>query len=143
MIDRLWVDVQTGIILRQQNYGKVHNASPLSDYQATYVEINSPLPAETFNLAGVPTPVPSPQPPPPFTAWVTVKAEVEILNVRSQPGTAYKIITTMKSGERAEVVGKNAAGDWWQVNVGGRLGWVFAAMVDFSGDPAGVPVVPK
>ncbi len=139
LIDRLWVDAQTGIILRQQNYGKVHNASPLSDYQATYVEINSPLPAETFNLAGVPTPVPSP--PPPGTAWVTVKPEVDILNVRSQPDTAYKIITTMKSGEQAEVVGKNAAGDWWQVKVGGTLGWVFGAMVDFSGDPAvGVPV---
>ena len=143
LIDRLWVDVQTGIILRQQNYGKVHNASPLSDYQATYVEINSPLPAETFNLAGVPTPVPSPQPPPPFTAWVTVKAEVDILNVRSQPSTLYKIITTMKSGQRAEVLGKTAAGDWWQVNVDGRLGWVFSTMVDFNGDPAAVPVIPR
>jgi outer membrane lipoprotein-sorting protein len=143
LIDRFWVDAQTGIILRQQNYGKVNNASPLSDYQATYVEINSPLPADIFSLASVPTPVPSPQPPLPGTIWVTVKAEVDILNVRSQPDTAYKIITTMKSGERAEVLGKTATGDWWQVNVGGTLGWVFSAMVDFSGDPAAVPVIPQ
>jgi SH3-like domain-containing protein len=135
--------MQTGIILRQQNYGKENNASPLSDFQATYVEINSPLEADTFNLAAVPTPIPSPQPPVPGTAWVTVKPEVEVLNVRSQPDTNYKIVTTLKSGEIAEVVGKNSAGDWWQVNVGGTVGWVFAAMVDFSGDPSGVLVVPQ
>jgi outer membrane lipoprotein-sorting protein len=142
LIDRFWVDAQTGIILRQQNYGKENATSPLSDFQATYVEINSPITADTFSLAAVPTPLPSPQPPAPATAIVTVKAEVDILNVRSQPDTSYKIIATMKAGERAEVVGKNAAGDWWQVNVGGTLGWVFAEMVDFSGDPAGVPMVP-
>ena len=143
LIDRFWVDVQTGIILRQQNYGKENNASPLSDYQATYVEINTTLPADTFNLAAVPTPISSPQPPAPGTAWVTVKAEVEILNVRSQPDTAYKIIATMKSGERAVVLGKTATGDWWQVNVVGTVGWVFTEMVDFSGDPAAVPVIPQ
>jgi outer membrane lipoprotein-sorting protein len=143
LIDRFWVDVQTGIILRQQNYGKENNASPLSDFQATYIEINTPLPADTFNLAAAPTPLPGPQPPAPGTAWVTVKPEVGILNVRSQPDTIYKIISTLKSGERAEVLGKNAAGDWWQVNVNGTVGWVFAAMVDFSGDPAAVPVIPQ
>ena len=88
-----------------------------------------------------PQPLPSPQQPAPVTALVTVKAEVDILNVRSQPDTAYKIITTMKSGQQAEVLGKNAAGDWWQVKVEGTVGWVFAEMVDFNGDPAAVPVV--
>jgi outer membrane lipoprotein-sorting protein len=143
LIDRLWVDAQTGIILRQQNYGKENATSPLSDYQATYVEINSGLEADIFNLAGLPTQAPSPQPPAPGTAWVTVKAEVDILNVRSQPDTSYKVITTMKAGQQAGVLGKNAAGDWWQVKVDGTLGWVFGAMVDFSGDPAAVPVVPQ
>jgi uncharacterized protein YraI len=74
---------------------------------------------------------------------VTVKAEVDLLNVRSQPGTAYMVVTTMKSGERAEVVGKNATGDWWQVNVNGTTGWVFSELVDFSGDPAAAPVIPQ
>ncbi len=143
LIDRLWVDTQTGIILRQQNYGKANATSPLSDYLATFVEINSPLEAGTFNLAEVPTPVPSPQPPAAGMAWVTVKAEVDLLNVRSQPDTAAKIITTMKTGERAEVLGKTAAGDWWQVKIEGTAGWVFAALVDFSGDPAAVPVLPQ
>ena len=143
LIDRLWVDAQTGIILRQQNYGKANATSPLSDYQATYVEINSGLEADTFSLAAMPTLVPSPQPQAAGTAWVTVKPEVDLLNVRSQPDTAYKIITTMKAGQQAEVLGKNAAGDWWQVKVDGALGWVYAAMVDFSGDPAGVPVAPQ
>jgi outer membrane lipoprotein-sorting protein len=143
LIDRLWVDTQTGIILRQQNYGKENATSPLSDFLATYVEINSPLEAGTFNLAEVPTPIPSPQPPAPGNAWVTVKDEVDLLNVRSQPDRAAKIITTMKTGERAEVLGKTAAGDWWQVKIDGNAGWVFAELVDFSGDPAEVPVLPE
>lgn len=143
LIDRFWVDKQTGIILRQQNYGKENNTSPVSDFQATYVEIDSKLPADTFSLAAVPTTLPGTQPAAPASAWVTVKPEVSLLNVRSLPDMAAPILTTMKSSEHAAVISKTPAGDWWQVNVSGTTGWVFAAMVDFSGDPTIVPVIPK
>ncbi len=141
LVDRFWVDRQTGVILRQQNYGKENSTSPLSDYQCTYIEIDGAIPAETFNLADIPTPAPSSQPPLPGSAIVTVKTETGILNVRSAPDTASKIITTLNAGQTAIVLGKNTAGDWWQIEVQGGVGWVFGELVDFKGDVESVPVV--
>jgi len=141
IIDRFWVDQQTGVILRQQNYGKQNSVSPVNDFQATYIEIDSDLPADTFSLGAVPTAAPVAQPLAPGAAWVTVKAEVAALNVRSQPDIASKILTSMSAGQRADVSGKNAAGDWWQVTVNGISGWVSAEYVDFAGDASAPPII--
>ncbi len=141
IIDRFWVDQQTGVILRQQNYGKQNSLSPVNDFQATYIEIDSDLPADIFSLAAVPATATVAQPLASGVAWVTVKTEVAALNVRSQPDIASKVLTTMSAGQRADVLGKNLAGDWWQVTVNGISGWVFAEYVDFTGDSAAPPVV--
>ena len=141
LIDRFWVDRQTGIILHQQNYGKQNNTSPVNEYLCTYIEIDGEIAAETFNLADVPTPAPSSQPPLPGTAIVTVRTQTGILNVRSAPDTTSKIITTLNAGQAAVVLGKNTSGDWWQIEVQGGVGWVFGELVDFKGDVESVPVV--
>ena len=63
------------------------------------------------------------------------------LNVRSGPGTAYPIVQALGSGENAEIVGKNAQSDWWQVQLGdAQLGWVYSPLVETSGDVASVAV---
>ncbi|MEO1139736.1 MAG: SH3 domain-containing protein [Pseudomonadota bacterium] len=59
---------------------------------------------------------------------VTGVAADDFLNVRAAPGTAASIIGKLAPTETAvEVVAKNAAGEWGQVNVGETAGWVSLA----------------
>ena len=51
------------------------------------------------------------------------------MNVRGGPGTNYNVIGSANAGQRFPVTGKNAAGDWWQINFNGQAGWVFAQLV--------------
>jgi uncharacterized protein YraI len=72
-----------------------------------------------------------------------VQAE-EAARVRSGPGTDYARLGTLWPGDTAAVVGRNAAGTWWQIEFAGAdngLGWVSADIVTFVGDAASVPVV--
>lgn len=63
------------------------------------------------------------------------------LNVRGGPGTAYPIAGALNTGEQAEIIGKNPAGDWWQVaTAAGLQGWVLGTLVQTSGDTAAVAV---
>lgn len=80
MADRFWVDTQTGILLRWQNFGKGtgSNATPELEIELTSVEINpafaaelftpavSTLPAFALNASGTPAATPEP-PQPVFT----------------------------------------------------------------------------
>jgi hypothetical protein len=141
LIDRFWIDNLTGIILRQQNYGKQSSGSPFMDIQATSILIDGDISAETFDLAQMPTPVPTPELPEPGTASIKVLDLKGILNVRSGPNTSYKIVTTLEPGTSLPVIGKNEAGDWWKVDLGNeQVGWVFGSFVEFSGDADSVPV---
>jgi hypothetical protein len=142
LIDRFWVDRQTGVILRQQNYGKDDATSPEIDIQATYVEFDGEIAEESFEISQVPTPQPTPEAPPPGTASVTVLEIVGVLNVRSGPNTDYKVVTQLQPGVSLPVIGKNEAGDWWKVELeDGQVGWVFGAYVEFSGDADSVPAL--
>jgi uncharacterized protein YraI len=63
------------------------------------------------------------------------------MNVRGGPGLAYDITGALQVGETANIVAKNAQGDWWQVTLAnGQLGWVYAPLVTTAGDVAGVAV---
>jgi hypothetical protein len=47
----------------------------------------------------------------------------------------------MQNGESAEILGKNPAGDWWQVLLtNGQQGWVFGQLVEITGDASTVAV---
>ena len=48
-------------------------------------------------------------------------------NVRSGPGTAYPIIGGARVGQRLPVIGQY--GDWWQITLAGRTGWIWGALV--------------
>ena len=72
------------------------------------------------------------------TATVTVAA----LNLRQGPGTNYPIIDVLQSGGSGVVIGRDAAGTWYQVSLaGGRTGWVYGDFVQLSGDASKLPVV--
>jgi uncharacterized protein YraI len=63
------------------------------------------------------------------------------MNVRSGPGTRYKLMTTLGELSLAPIVGKSADGRWWQVWLDFRAGWVAAHLVQTAGGTEGVPVI--
>ncbi len=56
------------------------------------------------------------------------------MNVRGGPGTDNPVIGTAFAGERFPIVGRNAAGDWWQIYLDEGLGWIYGGLVAAIGD---------
>jgi uncharacterized protein YraI len=66
---------------------------------------------------------------------------VDLLNLRACPDTTYDILTMMEEGTSLKVVGRTEAGDWLKVvTADGEEGWVFAEMVNVSGDLGAIAV---
>jgi hypothetical protein len=141
LIDRLWVDKKTGVVLRQQNFGKNGTGSPVNDYQATYISFDAEIDEANFGLGQVPTPTPTQVPPTPVDTTAKVTILPKNLNIRSGPNTSYEIIATLDTGKVLKVVGRTDNNEWWKVEFDGKTGWVLALYVEFSGDADKVPVV--
>ena len=52
------------------------------------------------------------------------------LNVRGGPHSGYPIIGAAVPGRQYLITGRNAAGDWWQIDDNGRPGWVHGGLVE-------------
>lgn len=66
------------------------------------------------------------------------------LNIRSGPGADYGVIAQAGEGAAYMAVGRNAAGDWLLLQIGGdsgSTGWASASYVALSGDLQVLPVV--
>jgi outer membrane lipoprotein-sorting protein len=143
LIDRFWVDTQTGVILRHQSYGKEDSVTPVSDIRLTSVQFDQDIPDDLFrlddpSLPALATAVPTLDPAAP---QLSIRPDLILVNVRGGPGTTYPVIGGLAPKQVVSVVGKNQAGDWWAIDLEGQTGWVFAELVDFSGDPAAVPLL--
>ncbi len=87
--------------------------------------------------AAQPTATPQPEPTQP-TAFV----EVDLLNLRSGPGTDFPIVGTANINTALAIVGRHPDhADWWQVRSGEQVAWVFAQMVRAAGPLDQVPSV--
>ena len=64
------------------------------------------------------------------TGFATVTASR--LNVREQPTTSSNILVKINEGETYPVTGCNTDKSWWQININGTMGWVYAPFVDVS-----------
>ena len=62
------------------------------------------------------------------------------MNVRSGPGEEYDRIGGAFAGEEFAITGRNADGDWWQIDFEGQDGWIFAPFVTAT-DADNVPIV--
>jgi uncharacterized protein YraI len=94
---------------------------------ASVEEEPSPTPEE-------PTPTPEPQ-----AAKAVVNSPA--VNLRGGPGTQYNLAGTTDRGTELEIVGKNPAGDWWQVCcVNGQTVWIANFLVDTTGPVDSVAV---
>jgi len=107
----------------------------------------APAPTATFTVApptatptGTSSPTATVTPSPTATASPTItptstpdKPRVVAganVNLRSGPGLAYPVVATLRAGQEADILARNAAGDWWQLAwTGGKLVWVAAAVV--------------
>jgi uncharacterized protein YraI len=55
-------------------------------------------------------------------------------NLRAGPGTGYPVVGQIQPAQRVAIVGRNSAGDWWQLSSDGTgQTWVLASLVDTSG----------
>jgi uncharacterized protein YraI len=62
------------------------------------------------------------------------------VNMRAEPNAnTGAIIARVSRGETYPIVGRTADSRWWQINVNGRLGWVFASLTE-AFNTGGVPV---
>jgi uncharacterized protein YgiM (DUF1202 family) len=97
------------------------------------------IPANTQNVPVVTGTTTSPtQAPSSSTAQVTINSP--LLNVRSAPFIGDNIINKVARGATYLVVGRNAEGTWWQIQIGSQIGWVSGAYV-IPSNTQNVPVV--
>ena len=83
----------------------------------------SPQATPTPEAAPEPTATPTPEAKPQFVVTQ------DIVNVRQGPGTTYGIVGSVNNGMTLDIIGKNDAGDWWQICcVNGEPGWIFGQL---------------
>lgn len=90
-------------------------------------ETPSPLPA-TWTPTPEPTATPTPTATPfqPFEA----KALTDFLNLRSNPGYLFDVITMLQKDTAFKVLGKSPGGEWIYVELAdGKTGWIFAQLI--------------
>jgi hypothetical protein len=54
------------------------------------------------------------------------------VNLRGGPGRQYPIVGKLQAGQEADIVGRNASGDWWQLDWDGQA-WVAGTVVKIVG----------
>src|SRR5690606_34088063 len=62
-------------------------------------------------------------------------------NVQLGPGTQYDVIGQLLAGETAPVIGGNLDLSWFVIDFRGQQGWLSASILNFTGDPATVPII--
>lgn len=93
--------------------------------------------AVAANIPPAPTPTDTPEPKP-----FAVVAR-PLVNLRAGPGTDFDVLSQAPQDTRLEIVGRNEAGDWWQVCcVDGQPGWVSDELVAPEGPVERVALAP-
>jgi hypothetical protein len=98
-------------------------------------------PPPTVAPATRPPDTPTLAPPPTVALPPRVTARDKV-NVRSGPGTGYARTGSLNAGQVADIIGRSAAGDWWNISWDGQTGWVAASFVDAAvGANATIPIL--
>ena len=87
-----------------------------------------------------PSPLPTPTRDP---AMVSAAANVD-LKIYAAPSTTAQTIGQLSKGDKARVVGKTQANDWWQIvflTGPNQRGWIASQAVTVSGPAETIPVV--
>ena len=102
---------------------------PTATPQPTLTSTESPTPTEIPATATLePTSAP--------TATLTPDAPGAVaendVNLRGGPGKQYALVGKLRSGQEADIIGRNASGDWWQLDLDGQA-WVAGTVVKIVG----------
>jgi hypothetical protein len=101
-------------------------AAPVTSVPAT----ETPVPPPTE----IPTPVPTATPSDPVLTPIK-----DPVNCRYGPGVEWEPVGALKVGETANIIGKNPAGDWWNIRLPANptaTCWVAASVTSPSGNLA-------
>lgn len=98
----------------------------------------TPLPTNTPTRTNTPTPLPTATP-----DGVFIEVTVPVQNVRTGPGTNYDVIGQLDRGTRGRVIGANAGFTWVVITFRGTNGWLSADLLDITGNPNTVPIIPN
>ncbi len=115
----------------------------LSALGSTKTPTRSALPLVTNTPVPTIVRLPSPTPVPPTPIPVTGKVIERTVNVREQPNTKAKILTTVKKDKALTLIARNDDGTWYRVNLENltQPGWIFGATLQVTGgDPQTLPV---
>ncbi len=114
-------------------------AAPTAAPTATLPPTATPVPAATATEAAPPTDAlptatatgaaPTASPTPLESPRVVADGDV---NLRGGPGRQYAIVDRLRSGEEVAIVGRNASGDWWQLEWDSQA-WVAGTVVKILG----------
>lgn len=123
-------------------------ALPATDSPATLApttaptETDTPLPTNTPEPTSTPAPTDTSTPVPTATPAVPRAVASGETNLRAGPGTEYPVVGTLPDAGSAEVIGKNQAGTWLQLDSqDGSSVWIIANRVETTGLMDSVPVV--
>jgi hypothetical protein len=139
--DRLWVDVERGILLRRQHFGRGGSEQPLSDIHLTAVVYDPPIPQGCFSLSiedipGFEEPPTAGGPETPTNGSVEVIPGTEVVNLRSGPGTDFDRATEVIDAfmgmsnmhlllvEGSAMPNANLRPGWKLMDDSGRLYWL-------------------
>jgi len=130
---------------------------------AKFLPTNTPLPP-TATPPSTPTPIPSPTPAPTSTptpdlaamaaptatatSSPTITPEPEpmamadtTINIRSGPGIAYPVVSSLDEGSSAPILAQNQDRSWWQIQLpDGKTGWVADSVISVNGPIADIPI---
>ncbi len=95
-------------------------------------------PTETATNTAEPSNTPTDEP---QNAFATILSQR--IPVRSGPGTQYPEVFVLLRDTTAEVLAVTTERDWYQINVGGEIGWIPAESMTLSGNTSVVEVVEK
>ena len=69
-----------------------------------------------------------------------VVTSIQIVNLRSGPGTGFRLVGRLQPGQELAIIGKNPNASWWQVKTNNGAAWVAGWLVRTSGAVDQVPV---
>lgn len=109
-------------------------ATPTRTPTPTVTPSATPTATATSTPSATPTLTRTPRPAQPDDVVGTVRSQ-QTVNVRSGPGTDFRVIGGARSGIEVLVLGRNAARTWYQVELDdGTVGWISAQLVFFEGE---------
>jgi SH3-like domain-containing protein len=119
-------------------------AAPANDAVLAQIALAVTVPP-TPTASDTPTPSLTPTSSPTATLPPGANARVHLdsgVNLRDGPGLDYTRLVTLDPGAPLQLVGRNAAQSWYETRTfDGRMGWIFADLVDaFFIDPAALAV---